>query len=325
MLRAAALIVAALCVALVWPALPAAAQEPAVVSVSAEPARATVGDRITLTVVVEHAAATVVEAPNPSFGPLELVATREPAVVPRDGGRAATTLQFEVAAFETGTLETPPLELRYAGPGESGELATRGVTVTIEPVTAPEDVTLQPLKPQLEIPDPPPPPVVPAAVVAATVLFTLAGYWLVRQAIATRPPPAMPPNPAGQPPDAVARRRLNALADSGLADRDPREYYARLAVIVRRYLSDRYGFPAYAMTRSEIEGGMAAAGVDRWPAHLTANLIEQADAAQFAGFEPAPQRRAADLDAAFEIIAVTAPEGTPPPSSTRTAGAAAES
>ncbi|HXK32543.1 MAG TPA: hypothetical protein VNM91_00835, partial [Dehalococcoidia bacterium] len=265
-MQRAAVLIAAVCVALARPALPAAAQEPAVVSVSAEPARATVGDRITLTVVVEHAAGTAVEAVDPSFGQLELLATREPAVEARDGGRAATTLQFEVAAFATGTVDVPPITLRYAGPDESGELVAEPVSVTIAPVTAPDDVTLQPLKPQLEIPEAPPPPVVPAAVVAASVLFTLAGYWLVRQAIATRPAATAPPEPAGPAPDEVARRRLSALADSGLAGRDPREYYARLAVIVRRYLSDRYGFPAFAMTRSEIERGMAAAGVDRWPA-----------------------------------------------------------
>jgi hypothetical protein len=300
-------IIAALCVALAWPALPAVAQEPAVVSVSVEPARATVGDRIALTVVVEHAAETVVEADDPSFGRLELLAASAPAVDARASGRATTTLRWEVAAFETGAIEVPPMTLRYAGPDESGELVTDPVSITVTPVTAPGDITLQPLKPQLEIPRPPPPPIVPASVVAATVLFTLAGYWLVRQAIATRPPAPSPPEPPGPAPDEVASRRLRALADSGLAARDPREYYGRLATIVRRYLSDRYGFPAFAMTRSEIEAGMAAAGVDRWPAHLTANLIAQADAAQFAGFAPAPPRRAADLDAAFEIVALTAP------------------
>lgn len=306
----AAMLIAALTVVLAWPVRTVGAQEPAIVSVSAEPARATVGDRIAVTAVVAHAAATVIEAADPSFGRLELLAEYPPVTTDDGSGRATTTLRWDVAAFETGAIEAPPIELRYSGPDESGVLITGPLSVTIVPVTAPEDVTLQPLKPQLEIPEAPPPPVVPASVVAAMLLFTLAGYWLVRQAIATRPlAPARPPASRPRPED-IARRRLTALGDAGLAERDPREYYARLATIVRRYLSDRYGFPAYAMTRSEIEGGMAAAGVDRWPAHLTANLIEQADAAQFAGFEPALERRRGDLAAAFEIVQLTeAPAG----------------
>jgi hypothetical protein len=64
------------------------------------------------------------------------------------------------------------------------------------------------------------------------------------------------------------------------------------------------------MTRRELERGMTRAGVDRWPARLMANLLEQCDAVQFGGFAPAPARIDADLTAAYEVIQLTAP---PPP------------
>ena len=78
---------------------------------------------------------------------------------------------------------------------------------------------------------------------------------------------------------------------------------------MRRYLSERYGFPAYAMTRRELQRHMSRSGLDRWPARLTGNLLEQCDAVQFARFAPAPERQDADLTAAYEIIELTQEEG----------------
>jgi hypothetical protein len=93
-----------------------------------------------------------------------------------------------------------------------------------------------------------------------------------------------------------------------------RARYAAIAAITRAYLTGRYDFPAFAMTRRELQRGMTRAGVDRWPARLVANLLEQCDAVQFGGFVPAPTRVDADLTAAYEIVQLTAPP--PPPSPT---------
>ncbi|MFI5179555.1 MAG: hypothetical protein ACHQO8_13375 [Vicinamibacterales bacterium] len=60
------------------------------------------------------------------------------------------------------------------------------------------------------------------------------------------------------------------------------------------------------MTRSELERNAAGAHIERWPARLIANLLEQCDAAEFAAFRPALERRAADLTAAYEIVELTA-------------------
>jgi hypothetical protein len=59
------------------------------------------------------------------------------------------------------------------------------------------------------------------------------------------------------------------------------------------------------MTRTELQREMSRAGIDRWPARVTANLLEQCDAVQFAGFVPPPERREADLTAAYEIVEIT--------------------
>lgn len=296
-------------VALASPPAAHAAGPPAVVSMTIEPSRATVGDRITLTIIVDHEGATTVEGPGfgADVGEMEIVAVAPPRTEP-GGDASRTTLVYTLTAFRTGDLTIPPQPIAYHGPDGSGTLTTSAGSVTIASVLAPGEAELRPLKPQLSVEDPAPPLAVPALFVAAFAALTVFGYVLIRRVIAIPPPQIAAPAQLAMPTAAheTARTALNAIAASDLAATDLAEYYARIAATVRTYLSARFGFAAYAMTRSELERGMAGAGIGRWPARLTANLLEQCDAAEFAAFHPAPERRAADLTAAYEIIELTA-------------------
>jgi len=302
---------------------PARAQRPqdavSTPSVTLAPATATVGDRLTLTITVEHRADVTVAGPGfgGDYGGLDLVQVAPPADAAAPAGRVRTTLVYTLAAFKTGGFTVPPLTVSYTtADGRVGSVSTGQASVTVRTVLAEGDTDLRPLKPQLGIDAAAPSPVAPVLFVAVFVALTAAGYVLHRRIAATRPPPLAAEAPAPAPPaDAAARQALDALASSGFATRDPVEYYARIAATVRAYLSERFDFAAYAMTRRELERGATAAGVDRWPARLTANLLEQCDAVQFAGFVPAPERREADLTAAYEIIELTTgvqPAGSAP-------------
>lgn len=285
-----------------------AAGPPTISSTTVEPARATVGDRITLTIVVDHDGATTVEGPGfgADAGAFEIVAVAPPRTEAR-GGASRTTLVYTLTAFRTGEMTVPPQPIAYRGPDGTGAITTSGATVVIASVLAPGETELRPLKPQLSLEDPAPPPAVPTLFVAAFAAMTALGYILVRRATAI-PPPPVTATPAEAPliPHDAARTALDALAVSDLATADVAEYYARVAATIRTYLSARFAFPAYAMTRSELEREMAGAGIDRWPARLTANLLEQCDAVEFAAFRPAPERLESDLTAAYEIIELTA-------------------
>jgi len=302
-----AVIAAMVAAALALTVAVALAQQPDVSppTVTLTPDTATVGDRITLTITVEHVGTLALTGPTfgADFGGLELLDASPPATTQLASGRQRTTFVYTLAAFTTGAFTVPPLPVTWPG----GSAATEPRTVTINSVLAPGDTSLRPLKPQAEIAQPAPSPVVPALVVAAFALLTAAGYVMYMRIVAIAPPaPAVTPVAPPSPPHIRARDALDALSASGLAHADPAEYYARLAATVRAYLSERFAIAAFAMTRSEIAAGMTAASVDRWPARLAANLLEQCESVEFAGFRPVPDRRASDLAAAYEIIALTA-------------------
>jgi hypothetical protein len=287
------------------------AQDDAVRVVSADlaPSTATVGDRITLTVVLDHDRALVLEPPGfgADYGGLELVDIADPRDEQRDGRTVRTTLAWTLVPFRTGEVTVPPLTIIGRGPTGTTAARTPARTVGVRSVLRPGETELRPLKPQLEIAEPAPSPAVPILVVGAFAALTAFGYLLHRRALAVRPAPVRARAP-GAPPETPAMRAhaaLGAIAAGGLAETDIPEYYARIAAVVRAYLSERFDFAAYAMTRRELQRAMEAHGIDRWPARVAANLLEQCDAAEFAGFVPARERRAADLDAAYEIVRVT--------------------
>jgi len=274
--------------------------EPRIVEVTLTPATATVGDRLTLRIAVEHPAGVTVDGPRfgDNFGGFEIVEAPPPA-----RGESSTAITYTLVAFETGEVTLPPLEVRWRGEGGAGSLTTEPRSVDVRSVLTSGDEELRPLKPQLSLSDGAPPPIVPVAFVVSFAALTLFGYWLFRRAVRAKPEEPAPveaPLPAGE----RARAGLDALAASP-GEPDVRAHYALLAEIVRAYLSERFAFPGYAMTRREMERGMARAGIDRFVARVTANLLEQCDAVQFAGFRPPPGRIDADLTAAYEVIRMT--------------------
>ena len=288
-----------------------AQQAPTISATTLTPRIATVGDRLALTIEVEHDASFTVEGPGfgDDFGRFELIEVAEPRTN-GDGDAKRTTLGYTLAAFVIGSVDLPPLPVRWRGAAGEGTLMTEAQTVIIESVLVPGDNDLRPLKPQFDIADDAPSPLVPGLYVALFAALTALGYMLVSRAIGARPISApgaaweIPLTPAQR-----ARAALDALAAVGAGDRDLAQYYAGIAATVRRYLSERYGFAAYAMTRTELQRHMTREELGRWPARLVANVLEQCDAVQFAGFAPAPERAEADLTAAYEIIELTQDEG----------------
>jgi hypothetical protein len=292
---------------------PVAAQDPAPIVIDArvDPVVGTVGDRLTLTIVVEHPSGAEITGPgeDADYGQAVFIEATDPTTEPAGSGER-TTLALTLTSFTVGQHEIPALPVAWVADGISGTLLTEPAPFTTDTVLPSGATTLRPLKPQLSIPEPAPPPFVPASFVALMAGLTVLGYWLVQRALNARPLPAGAAVVVAAPPrdpGVVARDALDSLARSGLSVSDVPEYYARLAAVVRQYLSARFAVPAYAMTRSEIERGMEAAGADRWPARLAANLLEQCEAAEFAKFVPAPERREQDLAAAYEIIRLAEP------------------
>jgi hypothetical protein len=217
-------------------------------------------------------------------------------------------LAFTVAAFGTGDLQIPAIEVPYTNAAGSPAVATApaipiSVASVIPAGQPPTDI--RDLKPQLSVPGGAPAYLTPLGIGAAVVVV-LGLALLLARLLRRRRAPA----PAGPPlsPEDEARAELERIAGLGLPEGGAhKEHYRLVGSCVRRYLTDRYGFPAVALTTAELEGQMVGRGVDRWQARLVSGLLQECDEVRYGQYAPAIARADADLTAAFEIVEMTRP------------------
>ena len=133
--------------------------------------------------------------------------------------------------------------------------------------------------------------------------FDVGSLRAVKRHAAYVPPPVV----VEEMPEDRARVVLDTAGAGFSLGGDYIEYYSSIGVTVRRYLTERYGFPAFALTTRELETEMLRRGLDRWQVRVASGLLEQCDAVVYANYRPAAERADADLTAAYEIVEMSRP------------------
>ena len=265
-------------------------------SVSAHTVR--LGDSVTLSlqVVTPHGASVDVLPGAAGWEQIEVIRTQ--SNVAHDSGNSTIhALEVVIAPFEVGTLQFIPSVTVVQG-ADTVVRQLPAVTLLVPSSLAPGDkLELSPLAPTRSVDGAESPFLRPLialgvitiiAVLAAGVAFAAIGVRRRRRRPATSAP--VPLEPAG----------LGGVEH--LLATDPVAAYRTLGTAVRTVVGDRYGFRAPALTTRELQRRMEAAGVERWQARLVGGLLEECDAVVYAGYRPAPDRRAADLTMAREIV-----------------------
>ena len=273
------------------------------------PDRLTVGDRLRVVIkLTADLGTTVTLAPGSLADPFVL--TKQPSS--KADGREIT-LTLDMAVFATGDLQLPSLRLAFKERnGNTGEVITRPQSLRVEsvlPADTSAGVSLRDLKPQAELPEPGAFEAwVPAGVALGLILVALLTFLVLHK----RAKPREAALEAGQD-DAyeVAEDRARGVLDrAGAAfaqDADYVTYYTTLANTLREYLTARFGFPAFALTTTEMQDQMVRRGMDRWQARIVGGLLNQCDAVVYARYRPAAERADHDLTAAYEIIEMSRP------------------
>lgn len=301
----------ALAALIVASATAASAQEAKTFGITLQPARATVGDHLALTITIRHSPAAQLEAPGSldDFAPLELIEVRPPDTRDVTAGLQETRFVYVLAAFQTGEVRPPPL--RVAVHGAQDEVATlQPPAALIESVVSPgSPATLRDLKGPLVASTGTPSWVWGALLMAGFGSLTLLTMALARIPTLRRPAPLVASvGPAEEQADEAARRELSAIARAGLLDRgELTEYYRRIAACLRTYLTQRFAISAVAMTPQELQERLGALDVHQLPVRLAVNVLEQCQAVQFAGYEPARERAETVLSSAAEVVTLTSP------------------
>lgn len=289
-------------------ALPGAVAGQSTIRSEVDTTLVTVGDRITLTVRVEHPRDATVEWPDSvDLSPFEVTQFR---VLPGEtvGEEVVSAAQWLVAAFELGMLELPAFEVGVTGPGgEARFLETDRFGIEVVSVGADDTGDIRGIRGPLSIP-------IGIGTIAAWLLGLLLvvaasvwGYrrWAGRSEGAEPVEVGPPPRPAHD----VALEALDRLAASDLLDRgEVKAWHIELSDIVRRYVEGRFGVAALEMTTWEVLDGLARAGVDAPVRDDLQRFLDPCDLVKFAKARPDAARSRAVLELGRDFVRSSAPE-----------------
>ncbi|MHC4925463.1 MAG: hypothetical protein ACYTG4_15510 [Planctomycetota bacterium] len=270
----------------------------------------TVGDRIRMTVVVEHAAgARVVWPDSLNLSPFEVLGAE--ALPPStEGGRVRTGAVFTLAAFELGELEIPSFDVRVEGPGdESQELATDRFGIEVASVGADEGGDIRGIRGPLGIP-------VSVVTVSVWLLVLLAAVvvavWLLRRWRRDDDGAPEAPGPPPRPPHEVALEALDRIESSSMLELGQvKEYHIEVSEALRTYVEHRFHVPALEMTTREVVQGLHGVRVSQDFIDDFRRFLDQCDMVKFAKVRPDAERSASVLTLGRDLVTSSIPAVIP--------------
>jgi hypothetical protein len=274
---------------------PASAQDARLTN-SVDTTLVTVGDRIRLTITVDHAAgARVVWPDSRDLSPFEVLAAESlpPAT---DGPRIRSGAVLTLAAFELGDLEIPSFEIQVVGPGEASEtLATDRFGIEVVSVGVDEGGDIRGIRGPMRM---------PVSVITVSVWLILAvaivvlAAWLYRRRKRRAPGEAGSETVPPRPPHEVALEALDRIEASPLLQQQRvKDYHIEVSEVLRAYVEARFFVPALEMTTREVMEGLHRAGA---PGDFTDGLgrfLDTCDMVKFAKARP-------DGDASRAVLAL---------------------
>ena len=272
---------------------PALANSPISANAIVDKPRATIGDIITYTVTVRHDAG--MEPSMPDFSGIagfEVLASQDSG--PRKvEGQIEREFSVKLRADRVGLYTLPPIMVPFevaAGEGDKtvpGEIRTPEVTIDVQSILRlqgdPTDIR--------DIKD-------AVAVdrdwaswlfIALNVLLLLTLLYLLWKYRKQKHEPSAP-KPLDLPPHEIALKELDALKRRELLESgSAREHFFELSEIFRRYLGERYHFPALDWTTEEITAKFDALPELEPEARKEAvRILMKSDLIKFAKVEAAP-------------------------------------
>ncbi len=241
-----------------------------------------IGERFTLTLLIERPAAAQLDLPTDSLlGDLYVIDGPLRYSRPLDADHLRDSIVYTVTTFALDSARVPPLPLVLYTETERHTLTTPPLQVAVRSLVPPDASGIRDLAPIVEFPAARWPWVAGAALLA--LLIGLAAYlWLRRQrqpTVSFSPPPTPRPDPYRMALEQLAT--LEPLAHQV----PPKPFYVALADVLRGYLEERLNLPARHLTTRELTGYLTAhpsrhiAGL----AETIRQVLETADLAKFAG------------------------------------------
>lgn len=292
--------------------VPGAAAEPRA-RLEVTPREATVGDPLEATLTVELPTGTRLERRElgPELGRFQVLAGVWEG--PTEGPELDVWVwRGEIAAYETGALEVPPIELEAVSRAGSSTVRTEPVPVAIRSVLPPESESepkLADLKPPVSLP-PDYTALRRALLVLAGLLGAAALLWWGGRRLAGRlaaVPAELDPF-RRLPPHEWAYGELKRLLEGRWSESgDVAVLFEGLSHVIKKYLGARFRVGLLERTTGEVAPALRQAGLGEPHLGEVRRLLELCDRVKFARERPAHAECRKAIETAYGIVDATRP------------------
>jgi len=264
----------------------AAAQEDVSVdaSIAVVPGEFTVGDPISLELVVNHPADSHVILPDmeTEWGSFIVQSQSAPNSITNANGSKTTTQTMDVRLFAPGEFLTPAVPITVAtSDGQLVDVIVDPIPVSITSILVEGDEALRDIKPQAELPYL---TILPWAITAVVLaLVAIVVIWLVRRRRTAAAAPWIDP----RLPHEVALERLDRIENLGLPNEGRyKEHYTMLSDCVRIYVERAFHIPVMERTTSEIQKDIKRTTITSAISRQFLSLLDESDLVKFSEFTP---------------------------------------
>ena len=285
-------------------ALPLRAQAPRIFT-ELDTALVSLGDRMALTVRVEHDPAAIVVWPDSlALGSVEVLGAELP-IPASEGGRSITSARFTLAAFELGDLEIPSFDILVEMPdGSSSSLSTDRYAITVQSVGLDEGGDIRAIRGPLGLPLS---LIYVLPWILLLVLLGALGYWVWVKRRRSEPSPRrsveIPRFPHEDAYGALDRLEASDLLERG----EIKEYHILASEIIRTYVEGRLGVYALEMTTGEVVEQLRSSNLPEDAVEAFGWFASRCDLVKFARLRPPPVACHEILEAARAFVDRTKP------------------
>ena len=282
----------------------ARAVDPVNAAATVDRASINVGDRITLSVIVDAEPGYLPSDPTIAHevGSFEVVETRQAQKTTR-GSQIQFIYKYSITAWAVGDFVLPSIAVTWVGPnGETGTAHTAEVPIKVVSVIANGEKAddIKPLKPQLTVSESLLPRLQKIAIgvggaIGLTVVVAVVLWLLIRKRAAALFEERLTPVQR-------ALKELDELSELKLPDQGKTaEHYARLTASLRQYAVQRFGVQP-GRTSREVRDALERAGLERTQAAAIYEILREGDEVRFRHTTPYPAHAQNAVRAALEII-----------------------
>ena len=217
-----------------------------------------------------------------------------------------------VAAYSTGSLEFPALQIETLGPDQPGWKSLPQMVEVISVLEEPnseEELEIADLKQPASLEPNWTPTLIALSIVALIALIALAAWLLHRRYAARLAAVPMAEDPfARTPPHEWAFAALQDLLSQRLAEQGELErFYAQLAWILKRYLGGRYRVDLLEQTTDEVRPVLDQAGMPSAASPRVGSILAECDRVKFAKAFPSDSERKQIVERVYAVIDQTKP------------------